>query len=925
MLNYVFKRGSWVAGYCCWILFSLHGMAATNDWIKPGSGKWEESAAWSAGLPSVAQELVAIRNPGWKAVEIRANTAGDAPGSLQLQNLLVEAPVDSFNNLLLNWAGTAVPLTIQSNIQVGSRGQLESHSSGLNAGSLTISNGAASFMDASAATIGGLTLQSQGEVTLDGSVLLTLSNFVSAVFTQNSGTHYVGVMQLAGEQIWANPGLGRYLLKGGVVLSSNIVAGPPQAWQYGKDGIFEQTGGAHTNTIMSLRGWIESVRYSGYVVHHSGAYKLFAGNLQSDNLEISTGAFFQKGGSARIPSLKLTVGGLYSLGSGELLTSNVWLVQNEPYYSTTFEQTGGVHTVQNELRMSGADYYRRISYQLSSGVLNANRILADTSAVFTVTGGDLSNSEVWLRKGTIEVGNGLDVHFGTLNAYYGALNIDPAGYEGPSVVRFDDSSSVNWDGTNGLVIENWHPTYDHVYFGTSAQGLTAAQLAKITFWHPIGWPTDYPQGTYAATMLPSGEVVPVGAGTSGDFTYMVLNGNAVITGYKGTAGKMVIPSVIDGYPVTGIGDSAFLNCGVITEAVVPGSVKHIGPAAFQNCTNMGNLTLSEGLLSIERETFSRCSQLQAVTIPNSVTNVGYDAFIVCSNLQSIVFGAGLDEIQSGMFLWCTRLKTVTLPPALKYLGSSSFYFCTELQNLPLPATLYSIGDLAFYGSGLTHLYIPAATTNAGLNSMGYCTNLLSIGVDPANPAYRSIDGVLFDKSAKTLLKYATGRSGPYTVPYGVETIYNWAFEYSPYLTAVYVPSTVTYIAYSVFDNCPSLTGVYFYGSAPSGGDSLSGSGTIYYLPGTPGWPINSINVQQSEWQLPYPVILSATPDFGISMNEFRFRISWSSNAPVVVEASALVEGPWIPVSTNSLSSGWTLFSQPVQQAQGGHFYRVRGL
>jgi autotransporter-associated beta strand protein len=79
---------------------------------------------------------------------------------------------------------------------------------------------------------------------------------------------------------------------------------------------------------------------------------------------------------------------------------------------------------------------------------------------------------------------------------------------GASVLHFADSSAFAWSGT--LSITNWSgsPTgggTDELFFGTTASGLTPAQLALISFVDPVG----FAPGTYAATMLAGGEVVAI--------------------------------------------------------------------------------------------------------------------------------------------------------------------------------------------------------------------------------------------------------------------------------------------------------------------------------------------------------------------------------------------------------------------------------
>src|SRR5439155_10859951 len=82
----------------------------TNDWTKPTSGNWEEPY-WSLGeLPSTNHSLIRIINPGYKAVAINYATTINYPDSLHIGSLTIDAAVDSYNTLLLNYAGLATPL-----------------------------------------------------------------------------------------------------------------------------------------------------------------------------------------------------------------------------------------------------------------------------------------------------------------------------------------------------------------------------------------------------------------------------------------------------------------------------------------------------------------------------------------------------------------------------------------------------------------------------------------------------------------------------------------------------------------------------------------------------------------------------------------------------------------------------------------------
>jgi hypothetical protein len=82
------------------------------------------------------------------------------------------------------------------------------------------------------------------------------------------------------------------------------------------------------------------------------------------------------------------------------------------------------------------------------------------------------------------------------------------------VVRFADSSALNWDSNSRLVIEGWNGSSsengpNQVYFGNSSSGLTPAQLSQIQF------RTGSSTNLYSAKILSTGEVVPDTASVPG--------------------------------------------------------------------------------------------------------------------------------------------------------------------------------------------------------------------------------------------------------------------------------------------------------------------------------------------------------------------------------------------------------------------------
>src|SRR5438477_1011735 len=146
-----FRSVAWAVGLAFWSA-AITSSLAENIWTKTSSGYWEEPF-WSAGhLPTFTDGLILFTNAGWKALAIGSATTANYPDSLRLTNLTIDAPPDSHNLLLLNWAGLSVPLHADS-LLLGTNGSLDSHFSAMDVGVLTV-NGQATFSDFGQSTFG---------------------------------------------------------------------------------------------------------------------------------------------------------------------------------------------------------------------------------------------------------------------------------------------------------------------------------------------------------------------------------------------------------------------------------------------------------------------------------------------------------------------------------------------------------------------------------------------------------------------------------------------------------------------------------------------------------------------------------------------------------------------------------------------------
>ncbi len=157
------------------------------------------------------------------------------------------------------------------------------------------------------------------------------------------------------------------------------------------------------------------------------------------------------------------------------------------------------------------------------------------------------------------------------------------------------------------------------------------------------------------------------------------------------------------------------------------------------------------------------------------------------------------------FEGCTSLTQVTLTDGLTAIGYATFKDCENLPGITLPQTLTDLGLGSFINcTGLTEIYLPASLTFIEMcDIFTGCSNLTLISVDPANEAYATYDGALYDKSLETLYICPPGKTG-ISLPASLTSIAAGAFSSCAGLTGVTLPDCLTQIDYNTFYGCASL-------------------------------------------------------------------------------------------------------------------------
>ncbi len=248
------------------------------------------------------------------------------------------------------------------------------------------------------------------------------------------------------------------------------------------------------------------------------------------------------------------------------------------------------------------------------------------------------------------------------------------------------------------------------------------------------------------------------------YNYTVNDDKVTITGYTGQYANILIPSMIDGKPVTMIYTGAFRNNQVIESVIVPDGITQIGDSAFMYCNNLKNIELPESLQYIGNETFHSCKSLSSINLPNRITGLGLYDFYKCTSLKSIQLPTNLNYIGSFCFSE-SGIESIVIPDGVGKLERGTFYKCISLKNVILPDNLVSINSNysneplgAFEGcSNLESITVPASLKNVSFGSFSGCRNLKRVYID---------DLAAWFKISFETLSYYTGSSGYNEYIYG---------------------------------------------------------------------------------------------------------------------------------------------------------------
>jgi len=280
----------------------------------------------------------------------------------------------------------------------------------------------------------------------------------------------------------------------------------------------------------------------------------------------------------------------------------------------------------------------------------------------------------------------------------------------------------------------------------------------------------------------------------GDNCFWTFDSNSGVLAISGT-GEMTSFSSSDRVPWKNYTNS-------IETVTIGAGITSIGDYAFINCEKLTSVTIPDSVTSIGNYSFRDCRKLTSVSIPQSVTSIWYQAFYYCSALQSLTLPEQLTYIASYAFENCNALESVSIPETVSWIGAHAFD-CAALTTVYLNNDLVLSSFSSAFDYNKVSVIVLGDRVSVNSTSLNSGYRLSYINVSDNNPNYQSIEGVLYDKTATSLIK-CPALKRTVTIPNSVKSIGNFSFYSCKYLTSITIPNGVVSIGIYAFEDCETL-------------------------------------------------------------------------------------------------------------------------
>ena len=246
----------------------------------------------------------------------------------------------------------------------------------------------------------------------------------------------------------------------------------------------------------------------------------------------------------------------------------------------------------------------------------------------------------------------------------------------------------------------------------------------------------------------------------------------------------------------------------LTEYSVPEGITSIGASAFDGCDKLTRIVLPDGLKKIGDNSFNQCNHMTEIYIPESVVEVGEGAFTFCVKLKEITLPDNITSIPSSMFNYCRELESVRLGDKVKSIGEYAFSECYLLESIRIPDTIESVSENAF---GNCHRLREIDCKYSTADKRALIMNNVLLAFAPYGVKQFEIPSGVTDIGNKSFS--GSNELESITIPEGVQRIGTAAF-YDCNLSKLTLPSTLKYIAPSMFDSNDRLAEVFCHAVSP---------------------------------------------------------------------------------------------------------------
>lgn len=325
-----------------------------------------------------------------------------------------------------------------------------------------------------------------------------------------------------------------------------------------------------------------------------------------------------------------------------------------------------------------------------------------------------------------------------------------------------------------------------------------------------------------------------------DYEYQIYDGQVAILRYNGIDRDVVVPATLGGYPVKWIGSCAFMNNPYIVSLTFSEGIEIMESQAITECFNLKSIHLPSTIdFTASKDPLFKCNvtcgafhcpAVETVTVAEGNPNITVFDNVIYNKEMTILryypagdprsyfdIPEGVLSVSANAFNSSKNLKEIKMSDTVQVLQMSAFEDCTNLEKVHISNSCKRIDQFVFSNTALESVHLPASVENLFAGSFSMGSKIKTFTVDPNNPYYYVVDGVLYGhykegvntddchQSGDWLVKYPVGTDATsFTVPEGIIGIEQHAFDGVTDLQEVILPGSLRNIYSGAFLGCSGL-------------------------------------------------------------------------------------------------------------------------